>query len=178
MSLIQDALKRQPEKPHPAPGTPGSPLAPPAPRPNPPFKNKEPASRNLILSLIAILVLVLLALGLNLFRQPRQANATPPPEPAAETPPSVAPHPVAIVQPAPLPQYEPAPAPEPHQKISWPELKLSGFAGTGSSYMASIDGRTLSDGQSINGMKVIRVGEKSVLLEYHGEKRVFWLDGK
>ncbi len=140
-----------------------------------------------------VLMLLLLAIGFNRFRTPdqpapvRQA-AKPAPAQAAEEPrPRAAP---AAKQPAiPAPAVaEKTPAPEPAVEnetaapepavaaAAWPELTFSGSAALGTRRMAVINGRMLAAGESIKGVKVIRVQKTTAVLEYRGEQRTLSVD--
>lgn len=164
MSLIQDALRRKEEEPGKVPEISPSPVAP-APPP------KTTGSRKKWFFLIGVLLFltagntIVLVHQLVIRKKEPALVIQPEPEPAPES----APVPAPISELAPVP----APVPDPEsQKIVWPELVCSGFAAETGDLAVVINGKTLSVGDSIEGVKILKILKTMILLEFRGEKRV------
>ena len=174
MSLIQDALKRKREEESlrppakaPAPSNPPSVEPSPArshgePKPAEPTNNPKPAPDKLLLALILLIVISLISIGIIKFL--RSAPA----EPVGQTAPSVEKVGIVVEKPAPVI------APDPEPEDAWPELKLTGFASAGRKKMVVINGKMLSSGGRIRGVRVIEIGEEEVVVEYQGEQRTLY----
>lgn len=171
MSLIQDALKRKTEEQHKQPPQQTAPSPAPSVEPAAPSNpaNELPphsSERKLFLILVVAFILILLVIGISVYfvlNAPKQDLTA---EPIAGTA-----LPTAIIQP-----IEPPPvavkAPEEQPKDSWPNLDFSGSASAGNQRLAIINGRMLSVGSSVLGVKVLEIGKTEVLVEYKGKKRV------
>jgi hypothetical protein len=61
--------------------------------------------------------------------------------------------------------------PEPKPRVLWPSLTLSGVMGKGKKGSAIINGEFLGVGDTIEGVKILSVEEKSVNLSFMGEKQ-------
>jgi hypothetical protein len=87
---------------------------------------------------------------------------TPPPPAAAPAP-----------APAPAPVVAPAPAPPPPAKPvveAWPvELKLMGILFNQTNPRALINGKTLHEGDEIDGIRVTKIEHDQVTVEWHGQ---------
>jgi len=174
MSLIQDALKRKreeeallPPSETPAPSDP--PTVEPfmvnhdEPEPAEPKGNPKPVPDKLLISLILLIVVSLISIGLIKFFRSSPAATSARNEPD-----------VAVVE-------NPAPTPAPAEKKpllkfkdGWPELKLTGFASAGGQRMVVINGKMLSTGSRIQGVRVIEVGEEKVVVEYQGKQKTLY----
>jgi len=191
MSLIQDALKRKLEEeqflpPKEQPATPPvvvpapppvvAPAPPPvvAPAPPPAAKNKPaPDSTKLLLLLVAVIVLLLIGLGIYLLLRPAaetRSAETARPEPVAVQP--VVEEEKAVEEP--VIEKETAPLPG----VQWPELNLTGFASAGTEHLVIINGKTLSAGSRIEGVRILQIGKNEVAVEYQGEQRRLRVDNQ
>lgn len=71
-----------------------------------------------------------------------------------------------------------APPPPPvKQPVVWPVLSCTGVAGRGKKGSAFLNGQIVSVNETIEDVKVISIGERSVTLEYRGERKVLKVDG-
>jgi hypothetical protein len=110
--------------------------------------------------------------------QPDQSSAVPvattpaPPPTAVNPPPASLP---AAVQPSPPTSTAPimvVPPPKP----PFPELKLQGIVFRSRNSSVVINGRTLFEGDSAQGVKVQKVDRQSVTVEFNGETKVLTLE--
>lgn len=177
MSLIQDALKRKTEEQHTFP--PQNTVPPPAPltepAPSPGFENEMPPphspERKLFIFLLVAFILILLVIGISVYfilQASQEESSTPP---VAE---SVLPTAIAET----IKPVEPPPAAVKKSKNNWPELNFSGSASAGNQRLAIINGRMISAGSSVLGVKVLEIGKSQILVEYKGEKRVLQVGDK
>lgn len=176
MSLIQDALKRKTEEQHVVPPQPVSPPAPPVEPPVPAPVQPGPASdlppphsseRKLFFILVTAFVLILLVIGISIYFVVNAPRPVPVIEPIKENE-----LPAAIIESITPVATPPVAVKETKQKDKWPELNFSGSASAGNQRLAIINGRMLSAGSRIDGVKVLEIGKAQVLVEYKGEKRV------
>ena len=203
MSLIQDALKRKTEEQNPLPAAPppvqptasqetapppaqpaaSKETAPPPAQPSAPKKTPPPetvednsSSRKLFIILSVSIILILLIIGSSIYLV---MNRPPVGEPVEEEIEVVEPPVVqAPLTPAVIP--DPTPAPKPAapkvKKDKWPELTFSGSAVGGNEILAIINGRMLSVGNQLRGVKVLQIGKNEVMVEFEGEKRILRVD--
>lgn len=177
MSLIQDALKRKleeeqflPPKEKPA----VAPAAAPVPTPAP-AKAPAPDSTKLLLILVVIIVLLLIGLGVYLLLRPAtESVATSRPAPVVVTAQPVVEEPEVVEEPAPVIEKEPAPPPG----VQWPKLSLTGFASGGTERLVIINGKMLSTGSRIEGVRILQIGNREVAVEYQGEQRMLRVDNQ
>ena len=113
------------------------------------------------------------------------APATPPP---VQTPPPQA---VAVPQPQTAKPAQPAPLPAPvrvekaaapptkpaEEVVTWPTLSLSGVVGKGENGSAIINKQIVGVGESIEGVKVIAIRDKSIELEFKGKTQILRIGG-
>ncbi len=159
MSLIQDALKRKREEETAVP-PPEAPAVPPAIEPNPVKPNPTPDK--LLIALILLIVISLISMGIVTFLRSTPSASTEPVAPVIKEPD------VVVEKPAPVVEL----VPETEDK--WPELKLTGFASGGGQKMVVINGKMLSAGGRIRGVRIIQIGEELVVVEYQGEQRTLY----
>ncbi|MBC8206943.1 MAG: hypothetical protein ISR84_04770 [Kiritimatiellales bacterium] len=154
---------------------------PPAPEPIPETLQDNSSTRKLFIILSASIVLILLIIGSSIYLVINQSatdetlkeiEATEPPVVQAALTPAVAPAPA----PKPAPEPAPKPAPKKVTKDKWPELTFSGSAVGGNEILAIINGRMLSVGSQLRGVKVLQIGKNEVLVEFEGEKRILRVD--
>lgn len=166
MSLIQEALKRKAEE---SAGT----------HPVSTQTAAQPQEKKKNMPLIALLGLLLLisflailsGVALRLLNVPVLEPVL---EPVAVKPaapssaPAPDPVPERVVTPEPVAKKKPASPP----KESWPDLRLTGIASSGSRTIAIINGKMLSTGNRIGEVTVVRVDSTQVVVEYRGMRRV------
>ncbi|MGE4490443.1 MAG: hypothetical protein AB7E95_12955 [Kiritimatiellales bacterium] len=178
MSLIQEALKRKSEEQAARPaGVPTVPEPATAPEAS---SGKHPAVFLilLIILLIAGLLAALTGLAFFLIKPADEPSVVVPALPTAEEPAAVPTEPVPLLmktEPEPV-QAVKEPPPEPVKKVKWPELHLSGIASGGSRHIAVINGKMLSAGRTVDGVRVIRVDDREVVVELGGEQRTLHVD--
>ncbi len=163
MSLIQDALKRKREEELVRPSVETqAPSNPPAAKQEPagPVDKSKPTPEKLLLALILLIVVSLISIGVIKFLRSAPSAST---KPVA----SVVKEPDVVVK-------KPAPVIEPEPEDKWPELKLTGFASAGGQKMVVINGKMLSPGGRIRGVRIIQIGEEQVVVEYQGEQRTLY----
>ena len=181
MSLIQDALKRKTEENPEASSQPAAPPPPPRPAPaasrpsatpaRPASAPKEPKKPGRIVAILLFPLMLLVAGGgaYYFLLYPKQ----PAEESIAEATEQPAPQPEATPQPPP----EPEPIPEPPKPAAiWPELIYSGSAAGDNEAVAIINGRFLSEGNSIDGVVILKIGKTDVLVEFEGEQRTLRIE--
>lgn len=185
MSLINDALKRASQSDRNRPRQPETRAA--------MQPVVEPRGRSLLIAgwLVVVVVVGLASWFLAQWWYPSQPPAhemveshaavapKPAPAPAAheampppvKTPPPQAAAPAPV--PAPAPVVAPAPAPPPSAKPvveAWPvELKLMGIFFSKTNPRALINGKTLSEGDEINGIRVTKIEHDQVTVEWRGQ---------
>lgn len=175
MSLIQDALKRKLEEEQFLPPK-EKPAAPPTVAPVPPTQKPAPDSTKLLLLLVAMIVLLLIGIGIYLLLRPAAETIRPEPvlvavQPVVEEVEAVE---VPVVVAPPVVKHEPAPPPD----VPWPELNLTGFASAGTEHLVIINGKTLSTGSRIEGVRILQIGKNEVAVEYQGEQRMLRVDNQ
>ena len=95
---------------------------------------------------------------------PTVTATTIPPETSASTGPKIEP----VAAPATPVQIEPVPA----LPVVWPSLMLSGVIGKGPRGAARINNDIVAVNETIQGVKILSVGNQGVELEYMGEKKL------
>jgi len=189
MSLIQDALKRKSEE----AGT----IRPPEPTAPEPY-GKNPGLPAIILTVLiaAAITTALVVVTFYPLHMRRPGQIAMKPEPVApieeintaelKTPSVQALElPVAeekaAIQETPEPAREPVAEPvvkeEPTQKIPliWPELTLTGIAQGDSHSIAILNGKMLSVGRKLGEVTILDVTDRSISVEYRGERRVLYI---
>jgi len=175
MSLIQEALKRKAEEEkaqqlsEAAPAAPVSARKPESTTPDP-APQTAPRKDVWIIALIILIILLLVGGAFYFLKGATGQAAAPQPEPVAAQP-DVIKTPPAL----PLPVAEKNPAAE-TKGAKWPELRMTGTATTSGGSLAIINGKMLSAGRTIDGVRIIKVGATEVLVEYQNERRILRVD--
>jgi type II secretory pathway component PulC len=68
-----------------------------------------------------------------------------------------------------------APPEVPPVKDSWEMFKLQGIFFSGTNSTAIINNRTLKIGEEIDGVKILSISPKTVIVDYRGEKKTLSL---
>jgi hypothetical protein len=177
MSLIQEALKRKAEetgKPYPAEIPLGVSEA--------QAEKKSPKALPIVVTLLLLTALIAALTGLSLYLiKPKSRSVSAP----VKAPVSVPENQPAAPEIAATPAAEPAaaePVPmnedpsEPEVKPVWPELTLTGIALREDRSIAILNGKMLPVGRSFEGVTVIEVNDRNVIVEYGGERRVLYIN--
>ncbi len=172
MSLIQDALKRKREEEALTPPPKEAPPAPAVAEPKPPVPTNNPTPDKILIVLILLILVSLTTIGILKFNRARVVEP--------EATPQVAP---VVAPPQPGEPVETVEAPSSVEKIiekikgdHWPELKLTGFAAGGGQRMVFINGKMLSVGREIEGVRIVQIGKDNVIVEYQTERRTLRVD--
>jgi hypothetical protein len=179
MSLINDALKRasQSDRNRARPTEPHARVK--------PVAERRERSLSLVLGIAIVLVLGLAGWFFGQWWSASHPSAPAKVESAAAAPPQLAPAPVvhevipppvAIPQPLPVAVVTPAPAPAPPPPPAkpvapaWPaDLKLKGIFFSKANPRALINGKTVVVGDEINGIRVTKIEEDKVTVEWNGQ---------
>ena len=180
---VQPTAPKEPAPPPAQPAAPKKPAPPPAPKPTLENVEDNSSTRKLFIILSVSIVLILLIIGSGIYlvmnRPATDAPTEEEVEVTEELPAVQAPlTPPVVPAPAQKPAPEPAPEPTPKKvkKDNWPELTFSGSAVGGNEILAIINGRMLSVGNQLRGVKVLQIGKNEVMVEFEGEKRILRVD--